>query len=111
MLAAGVEPFFSASAYDCTILIGLAAVAAHSDDADAIRTHFARNLRGRVDCHSFVECAQLLRAGRTIHYRGAFSTYEAWRGTEPGTGVYDVWTMGLDAHPTLAPPARQIAVP
>ena len=111
MLAAGVEPFFSASAYDCAILIGLAAVAARSDDADAIRSHFAANLRGRVDCRSFVECSQLLRAGRTIHYRGAFSAYEAWRGTEPGSGVYDIWTMGLDAHPVLAPPVGQIAVP
>ena len=111
MLAAGVEPFFSASAYDCTILVGLAAVAAHSDAADAIRTHLAPNLRGRVDCKSFVECSQLLRAGRRIHYRGAFSTYDGWRGTEPGTGVYDVWTMGLDAHPVLAPPERQLAVP
>lgn len=111
MLATGVEPFFSASAYDCAILIGLAAVAARSDDADAIRSHFAANLRGRVDCHSFVECSQLLRAGRTIHYRGAFSSYDGWRGTEPGSGVYDIWTMGLDAHPVLAPPVGQIAVP
>jgi len=111
MLAAGVEPFFSASAYDCAILVGLAAVAAKSDDADAIRDHFAANLRGRVDCNSFVECAQLLRAGRTIHYRGAFSAYNAWRGTEPGSGVFDIWTMGLDAHPMLAPPAGQVAVP
>ncbi len=47
MFAAGVEPFFSASAYDCTILIGLAAVAAKSDDADAIRTHIAPLLRGQ----------------------------------------------------------------
>jgi branched-chain amino acid transport system substrate-binding protein len=111
MFAAGVDEFFSASAYDCTILIGLAAVAARSDDADAIRTHLAPLLRGRVDCRSYLECSQLLRAGRTIHYRGAFSSYDDWRGTEPGSGVYDVWTMGLDAHPALAPPAAQVAVP
>jgi branched-chain amino acid transport system substrate-binding protein len=111
MLAAGVEPFFSASAYDCTILIGLAAIAAKSDDADAIRTHIAPLLRGRNDCHTFAECAQLLRAKKTIHYRGAFSAYDRWRGNEPGSGVYDVWTMGLDAQPALAPPTAQIAVP
>jgi branched-chain amino acid transport system substrate-binding protein len=111
MLAAGVEEFFSASAYDCTMLIGLAAVAAKSDDADAIRQHIAPLLRGKVDCHSFLECEQLLRAGRTIHYRGAFSNYDDWRGNEPGSGVYDVWTLGLDANPTLAPATSQIAVP
>ena len=111
MFAAGVEPFFSASAYDCTILIGLAAVAAKSDDADAIRTHIAPLLRGHIDCSTFVECSQLLRAGRRIHYRGAFSSYERWRGTEPGSGVYDVWSMGLDAHPASGPPTSQISVP
>jgi branched-chain amino acid transport system substrate-binding protein len=111
MLAAGVEPFFSASAYDCTILIGLAAIAAKSDDADAIRTHIAPLLRGRNDCHTFAECAQLLRAKKTIHYRGAFSAYDRWRGNEPGSGVYDVWTMGLDAQPALSPATAQIAVP
>jgi ABC-type branched-subunit amino acid transport system substrate-binding protein len=110
MLAAGVEPFFSGSAYDCTLLIGLAAIAAKSDDADAIRSHFAANLRGSTSCTGFVECANALHAGEKIHYRGAFSAYDRWRGAEPGTGVYDVWTMGLDAHPTLAPATSQISV-
>jgi branched-chain amino acid transport system substrate-binding protein len=110
MLAAGVEPFFSGSAYDCTLLIGLAAIAAKSDDADAIRSHFAANLRGSTSCTGFVECANALRAGEKIHYRGAFSAYDRWRGAEPGTGVYDVWTMGLDAHPTLGPATSQITV-
>jgi branched-chain amino acid transport system substrate-binding protein len=111
MLATGVEPFFSASAYDCAILIGLAAVAAKSDDADEIRTHFATNLRGPVSCSTFAECATALKAGRRIHYRGAFSAYDRWRGTEPGTGVYDAWTMGIDARPTLSPPSGQIPAP
>ncbi len=111
MLGAGVEPFFSASAYDCTILVGLAAIAAKSDDAEKIRTHLAPLLRGRVDCHDFVSCSRLIRAGRSVHYRGAFSAYDRWQGTEPGTGVYDVWTMGLDAHPVLGPPTGQVSVP
>lgn len=111
MLATGAEPFFSASAYDCTILVGLAATAAKSDDAEEIRTHFAANLRGRNPCSTFAECEELLRDGKTIHYRGAFSAYDRWRGTEPGTGVYDVWTMGLDARPALSPPSGQIPAP
>jgi branched-chain amino acid transport system substrate-binding protein len=111
MLATGTEPFFSASAYDCAILIGLAAVAAKSDDASRIRTHFAPNLRGPVSCSTFLDCATALEAGKRIHYRGAFSAYDRWRGSEPGTGVYDVWTMGLDARPALSPPSGQIPAP
>ncbi len=111
ILAAGVEPFFSAAAYDCTILIGLAAVGAGTDDPAKIRGRFAINLTGKVDCSTFAECRALLENGRTIHYRGASSRFDDWKGFEPGTGVYDTWTMGLDARPATNPPTSQIAVP
>ena len=111
IFTAGVEPFFSAAAYDCTILIGLAAVAARSDDPAKIRTHFAANLAGATSCSTFVECRTLLAAHRKIHYRGASSRFENWQGFEPGTGVYDTWTLGLDARPVTSPPTSQIPVP
>lgn len=111
IFAAGVEPFFSAAAYDCTILIGLAAIAARTDDPARIRTRVTPNLTGAQDCTTFVECRTLLAAHRTIHYRGASSRFEDWQGFEPGTGVYDTWTMGLDARPVTGPPTSQIAVP
>ena len=111
LFAAGVEPFFSASTYDCTILVGLAAVAARSDDPRKIRYHFAANLRGKVSCSTFADCAGALRSGKTIHYRGASSAFNRWQRFEPGTGVYDIWTVGLDARPVLAPATSQLAVP
>lgn len=111
LLTAGVEPFFSASTYDCTILVGLAAVAARSDDPRKIRDHFGPNLNGKLDCSTFTACAGALRSHRTIHYRGASSTFNRWQRFEPGTGVYDIWTLGLDARPVLAPATSQLAVP
>lgn len=111
ILAAGVEPFFSAAAYDCTILIGLAAVGAATDDPAKIRSRFAANLTGKVDCSTFLDCRTLLAAHRTIHYRGASSRFEDWKGFEPATGVYDIWTFGLDARPVTGLPTNQIAVP
>lgn len=110
LAATGTDPFFSASAYDCTMLVALAAVAAKSDRGDAIRARLPALLSGRRDCRGFADCAARLRRGETIHYRGAFSAYDRWRGFEPGSGTYDVWTMGLDAHPALASPDRQIRV-
>ncbi len=110
MLQAGIEPFFSASTYDCTILVGLAAVAAHSDDATAIRDHFAGNLRGAKSCDAFATCAGLLAAGKTIHYSGASSDFAHWKGFEPGSGTFDVWVMGLDARPAVQPDSQQISV-
>ena len=111
LLIAGVEPFFSASTYDCTILVGLAAVAARSDDPRQIRDHFATNLTGKVSCSTFADCVGALRSGRTIHYRGASSAFNRWQRFEPGTGVYDIWTLGLDARPVLAPTTSQLTVP
>jgi branched-chain amino acid transport system substrate-binding protein len=110
MLDAGVEPFFSASAYDCTILIGLAAIAAESDNARAIRESFAGNLTGKTPCNSFAECATRISDGQRIRYTGAFSAYDRWQGSEPGSGTFDVWTMGLDGRPTSGPAETQIHV-
>jgi len=110
MLDAGVEPFFSASTYDCTILLGLAALAAGSDDPRELQEAFARNLTGRTRCSSFAECATYLADDRRIDYDGAFSTYDRWNGLEPGSGVFDVWTMGLDARPATGPVESQLEV-
>ncbi len=111
LFVAGVEPFFSASTYDCVVLVALAAAAARSDEPQAIRDRFAKNLTGRTICTTFLECSDALRRGRTIHYHGASSSFDHWAGSEPGDGAFDVWTLGLDARPTLAPPAQQIRVP
>ncbi|MGZ4675614.1 MAG: ABC transporter substrate-binding protein [Acidimicrobiia bacterium] len=111
MLAAGVTPFFSASAYDCTIIVGLAATAARSDDADRIRRFVARVLTGTTPCTTFHDCATLLQQRRSIHYQGAFSTYDRWQRFEPGTGTYEVWTLGIDARPVLGPAGTEIRVP
>jgi branched-chain amino acid transport system substrate-binding protein len=111
LFAAGVEPFFSASAYDCVVLVALAAVAARSDDPQAIRDHFGKNLTGKTICNTFLNCSAELKRRRTIHYQGASSSFDHWAGSEPGDGSFDVWTLGLDARPTLAPAAQQIRVP
>ncbi len=110
LFAIGVEPFFSASTYDCTILVGLAAVAARSDDPAAISDHFAANLTGSTDCSTFADCVTALRAHKSIHYRGAASKYDRWRRFEPGSGAYDVWLFGGDGRPELLPPSFQILV-
>jgi len=110
MAATGTDPFFSASAYDCAILVGLAAIAGGADDADAIRTHLPAILRGARDCSTFADCAARLRRRETIHYRGAFSRFDRWQRFEPGSGTYDTWTMGLDAHPVLGAATDQIHV-
>jgi len=110
LFSVGVEPFFSATTYDCTILVALAAAAAHSDDPKKISEHFADNLSGKVDCSTYPDCLKALRQHRTIHYRGASSRFERWQRFEPGSGIFDIWLLGPEGRPGLGPPSAQISV-
>lgn len=107
----GKDTIFSAYYYDCVILMALAAESAQSDDGAAIQAAFAKNLEGENDCKTFAECKQLLSEGKTIHYRGASSNYDAWNVMQPATGVYDVWQYDADGAVGEVEGAGQIAVP
>lgn len=109
--ATGIDPVYSASTYDCTVLLALAAVKAGGDDPALMRKAFAKNLRGSTDCATFAECRVALQAGKSIHYHGASSSFDHWRGHEPGTGVYDVWSYDPDGRVANAPPDQQITAP
>ncbi len=111
MLRAGVAPIFSAHYYDCAILTALAAVQAKSDDPAKMKEAFAKSLRGTTDCSTFAACTQALAAGKTIHYRGASSSFDRWEGHEPGQGTFDVWSYAPDGMIVTGPPAQQIPVP
>jgi branched-chain amino acid transport system substrate-binding protein len=111
MRRAGAEPIFSAYYYDCTILTALAAVQAKSDDPARMRHAFAKSLRGRNDCATYVACLQLLGAGKSIHYRGASSRFDRWDRHEPGEGVYDRWVYGPDGRVATGSADQQVRVP
>ena len=107
----GLPPIFSAYYYDCTLLTALAAQAAGTDDAAAMKDAFAANLAGDTDCATYADCLAALEAGESIHYRGASSTFDTWEGFEPGQGVYDVWSYSDTGEPvTDQDPASQISI-
>ena len=67
---------YAAYAYDCTILLALAATAADSDDPDEIARFMASVSRTGSPCTTFAECKQLLGEGRNIDYVGASGNVE-----------------------------------
>lgn len=107
----GIPPVFSSHVYDCTILAALAAVKAESDDPDAMKRAFAKNLRGKSDCNTFATCVALLAAGKTIHWRGASSGFERFRTFEPGSGSFDTWAYDAGGQPVTDAATSQIDVP
>ena len=108
--ATGVDPIFSSYYYDCTILLALAAVAAKSDDGAKIKAAFAKNLSGTTDCNTFKDCSDALKAGKTIHYRGASSTFDKWDVMQPGTGAYEVWSYDSAGKVVTEPADKQIKI-
>ncbi|MGD9703920.1 MAG: ABC transporter substrate-binding protein [Acidimicrobiia bacterium] len=67
---------YAAYAYDCTILLALAATAAGSDDPDQIARFMASVSRSGSPCTTFAECSQLLGEGRNVDYVGASGSVE-----------------------------------
>jgi branched-chain amino acid transport system substrate-binding protein len=67
---------YAAYAYDCTMLLALAATAAASDDPAVIARSMTSVSRSGSPCSSFAECKQLLSEGRNIDYFGASGNVE-----------------------------------
>jgi hypothetical protein len=53
----------------------------------------------------------LLRAGSTIHWRGASSSFDRFGAYEPNEGVYDVWSYGPAGDVAIAGASAQVRVP
>lgn len=98
--APSVDTIFSAHAYDCMIVLALAAKAAGSDDPAKIRAEMVNVTKGGEKCSTYADCARLLDQGRDIDYDGASGKLDFARkqggGGEPSAGTYDVWRFGPD---------------
>ena len=88
----GVEDtLFAANAYDCAILIALAAEAGGSDAGADIAANMVAVSEGGTACTSFGECRDLLAAGEDINYEGASGNVDFVEAGEPASGFYEVW--------------------
>jgi ABC-type branched-subunit amino acid transport system substrate-binding protein len=109
----GVDPFFSAYYYDCTVLTALAAEKSKSDDPTKMKRAFAANTRGKVKCSTFADCKKALDDKKTIQYQGASAVFPRMNDFgkfEPRAGAYEVWALDANAHDIVEPPETQIRV-
>ena len=72
----GAPTEYAAYAYDCTILLALAATAAGSDDPSEIARFMDSVSRSGSPCTTFADCKLLLSEGRNIDYVGASGNVE-----------------------------------
>ncbi len=85
------DTLFAAEAYDCTILIALATIAAGSDEGTDIAAAMITVSKDGEKCSTFADCVALLDAGEDIDYDGVSSNVDLVDAGEPAFGTYEVW--------------------
>ena len=78
---------YGGQAYDCVVLLALAAQVAGGTDGDAMMTAIDGLTEGGTECSSYAECAALIAAGEDVDYTGVSGPLELARGgDDPATG-------------------------
>ncbi|MGH8791108.1 MAG: ABC transporter substrate-binding protein [Stackebrandtia sp.] len=72
---------YGPQSYDAVVALALAAIAANSEDPDAIREQMVNITAGDEDCNTFEKCKKLLEEGTSIRYVGQIGALD-W--TEDG---------------------------
>jgi len=87
----GTAQIFSAHAYDCVIIIALAASVAGTDAGPDIAAEMVGVTRDGEKCTDYAACLALIEAGTDIDYDGAAGPGEWVDEGEPSAGTYEVW--------------------
>ena len=82
---------FAGQAYDCVVIMALAAQIAGSSDGDAILAAFPGITAGGTECRSYAECAALIAAGQDIDYVGVSGPLNFNTVGDPTVGSYGVF--------------------
>ena len=82
---------FSAHAYDCAIIIALAAHEAGSDDPTVFHNNMVGITRDGEACTDYASCKAIIDAGGDPDYDGASGPGEWVDEGEPAAGTYEVW--------------------
>ncbi len=94
----GVDPklkdfSYGPQSYDAAIIIGLAAIAADSDNGEAIGAEIINVTKEGTQCSTFEECAGLLADGEDIDYEGASGPTDMNDTGSPASG-----TIGINEY-------------
>lgn len=86
---------FAAYAYDCTMLLALAATASGSDDPAEIAQAMVSVSRNGSPCTTFEECSAFLAEGRNIDYVGASGPVDMDEEGDVLAGTFSVYGFDL----------------
>lgn len=86
---------FAAEAYDATVIVALAALAAGTDGVE-FAGHIVDVTRSGTECDSFASCKQLIEAGTDIAYVGASGARPLDDAGEPQTATFSLSEFGAN---------------
>ena len=91
----GIDPSlkdfsYGPQSYDATMIIALAAIAAGSDNGEAIGAEIVNVTREGTQCKTFEECAALLEDGEDIDYEGASGPTDMNDTGSPSSGTIGI---------------------
>lgn len=84
---------YGPQSYDAALILGLAAIAAGSDNGEAVGGEIINVTREGTQCTTFEECAQLLEDGEDIDYEGASGPTDMNDSGSPASG-----TIGINEY-------------
>jgi ABC-type branched-subunit amino acid transport system substrate-binding protein len=87
---------YSGEAYDAVVVVALAAIAAGTDDGQAVAAEIPGVTRDGTTCTSFEECRDLLEAGEDIDYDGVSGPIEMDDNGDPTVANFQILAYGPD---------------
>lgn len=81
---------YAPQSYDAAMIIGLAAIAADSDNGEAIGSEIINVTKEGTQCSTFEECAQMLADGEDIDYEGASGPTDMNDSGSPSSGTIGI---------------------
>ena len=90
------QNLYASYAYDCTNLIALASLTAHTDDPTGFVSEIIPASRNGVSCRNFPDCAPVVADGRSIDLNGASGRIDLLENGDASFGTYEVFVFGQD---------------
>jgi branched-chain amino acid transport system substrate-binding protein len=92
-----VDVGYAAQAYDATVMVALAAAAAHSTQGAQIASALPGLTTGSIRCSTYSQCLALQAVGQTIEYVGQAGPVRLDQAGEPVSGTVGVYRFGADS--------------
>jgi len=92
---------YAPESYDGVVVLALAALKGGATDGTTLRDNLAAVTNGDTDCKTFADCADALKAGKSIHYQGLSGPLSFQKNGDPGQAYISIYKYNADNSNTF----------